>query len=245
METCPSCGAWASFEVADVCLDTREVLLDACCEANLEGWLETIASWSRKERSRWMFLQTGIFVKDIIMTGDVLSWTLDYGLRLEAVSFADAKDFIRAHHRHCAPPVGWRYGAAVLNGREMAGLMTAGRPVAAALDRQGCIEINRVCVKDSTPRVLVENACSMLYGYACRQAFKRGYQRVVTYTLTGEAGVSLRAAGFVPVAQTQDGSWDRASRPRIDRSPTIRKIRWERWRDSATLPTQRRLPLAA
>lgn len=245
MKTCPCCGVWASFEVTDVCLDTREVLLDAYCEANLEGWLESIAAWSRKERSRWMFLQTGILVKDVIITGDVLSWTLDYGLRFEAVSFADAKEFIRVHHRHYDPPAGWKYGVAVFNGPERVGVMTAGRPVSAELDRQGCIEVNRVCVKESTPRALVENACSMLYGYACREAFKRDYKRVVTYTLTSEAGVSLRAAGFRPVAKTQSGSWNRASRPRIDRSPTIRKIRWERWRDSATLPSQRSLPLAA
>ena len=220
-------------------------MLTACCIENLDGWLVTISSWSRRERARWMLQQTGIHVRDVIVCDDVLSWTLDYGLHLDQIAFADAKELIRKHHRHCEPPVGWQYGAAVFNGREMVGVMTAGRPVSAELARQGCLEVNRVCVKPTCPSALVENACSMLYGCACRQAFQRGHNRVVTYTLRTERGTSLRASGFVPVAKTQGGSWNRKNRPRNDESSTLPKVRWERWRDSASLPIQRRLPLAA
>ena len=245
MDICPCCHNWAEFGVTEVDFEARELMLHFCCEENLSGWLETIRSWSRKERSEWMRLETAIYVRDILLDGDVLRWTLDYGLRLADVSFADAKEFIREHHRHCKPPAGWKYGAAVFNGREMVGVMTAGRPVSAELAWQGCIEVNRVCVKDLSPHGLVQNACSMLYGEACRKAFKRGYQRVITYTQTSEKGTSLRAAGFIPVARTAGGSWDRAGRPRIDTSSIRPKLRWERWRASAALPFQQRLPLAA
>lgn len=145
--------------------------------------------------------RTGIYVRDVIVTDDVLTWTLDYGLRLRPISFAEAKEFIEEHHRHCGPPVGRQYGAAVSNGAEMVGVMTAGRPVSAELARQGCVEVNRVCVRATTPAALVTNACSMLYGYACREAFRRGHDRVVTYTLSTERGPPLRAAGFLPVAR--------------------------------------------
>ena len=66
-----------------------------------------------------MFQETGIRVRDILVSGDGLTWTLDYGLHLEPVCLADAKNFIRELHRHCEPPVGWRYGAAVSDGGEV------------------------------------------------------------------------------------------------------------------------------
>jgi hypothetical protein len=164
MEICLSCGEPARFEIAELCLETREVVLDACCEDNLDGWLDAIRSGSAKQRAGWLLMQAGLAVRDVIVHEGSLSWTLDYGLRLGEVSFAEAREFIRIHHRHCDPPVGWKFGAAVFNGAELVGVMTVGRPVAAALARQACIEINRVCVEDRRPTDLVRNACSMLYG---------------------------------------------------------------------------------
>jgi hypothetical protein len=148
MEICYSCGEPARFGIADLCLDTREIFLDACCEENLDGWLDAIRSTSSKERAQWLLLNAGVAVREVLVNGDSLTWALDYGLRLGEVSFAEAREFIRIHHRHCDPPIGWRFGAAVHNGAVLMGVMTVGRPVSAALARQGCIEVNRVCVKD-------------------------------------------------------------------------------------------------
>lgn len=240
MDMCLSCGEIAMCSVREVWQESRELELDACCEANLEGWIESIHSWSRQERAQWMYEETGLIVKDLLVSGDVLQWTIDYGLKLGPVSFADAQEFVRCHHRHCKPPVGWKFGQAVFNGCEMVGVMMAGRPVSAALEAQGCLEINRVCVLDTRPHALIENACSMLYAYACRKALRRGYSRVVTYTKLDESGTSLRAAGFVPVAISRGGSWHRRQRPRIDPDTTGPKLRWERWSDAASLPVQER-----
>lgn len=148
MEMCPCCGDWASFGVSEVYPELRKLVLHACCHENLCGWIAEIASWSRRRRVQWMLYETGLLVREIVLTEDVLSWTFDYGLRLEPVDFATARDFIRDHHRHCVPPVGWKYGAAVFNGSERIGVVTAGRPISAELARQGCIEVNRVCVRD-------------------------------------------------------------------------------------------------
>jgi hypothetical protein len=244
MELCPYCGDWASVDVSEIYFDTRELVLDACCEENRQGWIESIRQFSRRERARWMLDQTGLVVNDILVTDETLQWTLDYGLELQPVSFSVAKEFIRAHHRHCEPPTGWKYGASLYNGDELVGVVTAGRPVSRVLAAKQCIEINRVCVKDLYPHALVKNACSMLYGYACREAFERGYTRVVTYTRRHESGSSLRAAGFVPVANSRGGSWSRRGRIRPGRASTGPKIRWERWKNKQ-LPLQHRLAFAS
>lgn len=187
---------------------------------------------------------TGLIVRDVLVTDDTLHWTLDYGLELGPISFSDAKEFIRSHHRHCDPPVGWKYGAALFNGGELVGVMSAGRPVSRVLAATQCIEISRVCVKDLRPHGLVENACSLLYGYACREAFERGYERVITYTRRHERGTSLRAAGFVPVAISRGGSWSRQGRQRTSKRSTGPKVRWERWK-SIQLPIQHRFAFSS
>ncbi len=245
MDQCPWCGEPATFEITEVFLETREIELDSCCEANLNECIDSIRLWTRRERARWMLLQSGIRVRDLIVDGEALSWVLDYGVRLEPIEFGVAKEFIREHHRHLRPPRGWKFGMAAFNGDEMVGVMSAGRPVSPVLQAKGCLEINRVCVKDNDPSALGKDACSLLYGYACREGFQRGYRRVITYTLMSESGASLRAAGFVPVAITSGGSWNRKKRPREDNAPTEPKIRWERWKDAATLPKQLCLPMAA
>jgi hypothetical protein len=229
VEICPSCGEPAFFCVADLCYETREIQVDACCDANLAGWIDAFAVTDRRTRVDWMARETGLAVRDVIADGSCLSWTLDYGLILRTSSFRDAVSFVNEHHRHNPAPQGWKFGAAVYNGEELIGVVMAGRPVSAALQKQGCLEINRDCVKLCSPKGLAWNACSMLYGYACREGFKRGYKRIITYTHTAESGVSLRAAGFVPVTKTRGGSWDRQNRPRADRTSTEAKVRWERW----------------
>lgn len=238
MDVCPCCGGFAYLDVSEVLIDTRELSLDACCEGNLSGWIESIRDFSRRERMRWMLEATGLVVHDILTQDGVLRWTLHYGLEIGKVTFPVAKEFIREHHHHCGPPQGWKYGAALFNGDDMVAVMTAGRPGSRHLDAQGCMEITRVCVKDVEPHGLVANACSILYGYACREAFKRGYERVVTYTKKSESGASLRAAGFVPVAVSQGGEWGRPGRPRRSGRNTVPKIRWERWKGQV-LPIQK------
>lgn len=230
MELCPSCGRRAFFGVADLCYKTREIELDACCEANLAGWIEAFSETDRRTRVDWMARETGMAVRDIIIDDSTLSWTLDYGLELMPITFPEAAAFVDLHHSHNEAPIGWKYGHAAFSGDVLIGVVMVGRPVSAALQKQGCLEINRNCIKTTYPKGLAWNAASLLYGAACREAFRRGCTRVVTYTLLSESGTSLRAAGFVPVAKTRGGTWNRSKRPRKDKSSTEPKIRWERWK---------------
>lgn len=142
-------------------------------------------------------------------------------LQLQPITFAEASAFIRQHHRHHLPSVGWKFGVAVNDGANVVGVVTVGRPVARALDNGWTLEVTRLCTTGE------KNAASMLYGAAWRAAKALGYRRLVTYTLVSEPGTSLKAAGWTALYQTDGGSWDCPTRPRVDKHPTEQKTLWE------------------
>lgn len=147
--------------------------------------------------------------------------------RLYAVPItrAEAHLFIREHHRHHLPPVGDVFRVALACDEDVVGVATVGRPVARMLDDGVTAELTRCCVAD-VPEA--KHAASKLYAMAWRIAREMGYHRLITYTLTREAGTSLVAAGWKALYQTRDGrSWDAPSRPRIDRHPLDSKTLWE------------------
>lgn len=141
-------------------------------------------------------------------------------LKVSRVPFGQAAAFCAVYHRHLDPPVGHMYSLGVFCGRRLVGVAIVGRPVARLLDDGATLEITRVAV-DGT-----RNACSALLGAARREAHKRGIGRIVTYTLPGESGSSLRAAGFRPDGNAGGGKWARRGRPRVDGHPQERKLRW-------------------
>ena len=142
----------------------------------------------------------------------------------------DAFDFVRAVHRHHAPPPGWKFGlgafAKVNDQPSLVGVVIVGRTESRELQDQGEFEVTRLAVLEGG-----QNLCSALYAAAWRQARERGMKRLVTFILETESGVSLKAAGWRLVAttsQSKGGSWDRPGRPRVDKAPTCPKQRWEK-----------------
>lgn len=142
-------------------------------------------------------------------------------IRIFPCTIRQAKAYVAEHHRHHMPPQGALFALAALDGDRLCGVVIVGRPVARGLDDGVTAEVTRCCT-DGT-----RNACSALYGRARRAAHALGYSRVVTYTLPSEGGASLRGAGWREVAATDGGSWDTPSRPRMDKHPTVPKLRWE------------------
>jgi hypothetical protein len=144
-------------------------------------------------------------------------------LSLCPVSFADASDFVRLHHRHHKPPTGHKFSIGVAAEGRLVGVAMVGRPVARYLDDGSTLEVNRTAT-DGSP-----NANSMLYGAAWRASKALGYTRLVTYTQAGETGSSLRAAGWRVVAErAARRAWDTPSRPRLDRgNGGIERTLWE------------------
>jgi hypothetical protein len=154
-------------------------------------------------------------------------------MRLVPITLSDAKSFIGRHHRHCIPPVGWKFGVGLWTD-QLVGVCVAGRCVARKLDKPENIEITRVCVID------IKNGNSRLYGAICRASAALGYSRAYTYTLANESGASLLAAGFTRDAVVAPSvSWGRVTRHRVsvdlfgnEIRDTGEKIRWVRYLNS-------------
>lgn len=146
-------------------------------------------------------------------------------LELQPIAFAEACEFVNRHHRHHIAPRGWKFGIAVNDGEKVVGVITVGRPVSRRLDDTWTLEVTRNCT-DGT-----KNAASMLYGAAVRVATGMGYKRLVTYTLASETGTSLIAAGWKILYTSKGGTWNNASRPRVDKHPIGQKTLWEAFND--------------
>ena len=131
------------------------------------------------------------------------------GIQFAPISQRAAKDWVTATHHHLRAPVGdlYRVGLEV-HGRLVA-VGIAGRPCRMLQDGRTA-ELTRVA--SAVPVTL--NACSRLYGALRRAGQCMGYVRFVTYTLPGEPGTSLRAAGFHFDGMTDGGEWSRPIRPR-------------------------------
>lgn len=102
-------------------------------------------------------------------------------LQLQPITYQEACDFIKLHHRHHLPPQGWKFGIAANCDGVVVGVITIGRPVARHYDDGWTLEVTR-CATDGT-----KNAPSMLYGAARRAAFAMGYRRLTTNIASEDA----------------------------------------------------------
>ena len=143
------------------------------------------------------------------------------GIRFAPISQRAAKDWVTATHRHLPAPVGDLYRVALEVDGRLVAVGIADRPCRMLQDGRTA-ELTRVA---SAAPVTV-NACSRLYGALRRAGQCMGYVRFVTYTLPGEPGTSLRAAGFHFDGLTEGGEWSRPSRPRAAAVQPGPKCRW-------------------
>lgn len=143
-------------------------------------------------------------------------------LRVIPCNLDEANAFVTEYHRHHGRVVGHKFSLAVVDdSNAIRGVAIVGRPVSRRLDDGLTLEVTRVATDGC------RNACSALYGACRRAAFALGYMRLVTYTLASENGVSLVAAGWRVIAASAGGTWRRSTRPRVDKHPLQRKLRWQ------------------
>lgn len=143
-------------------------------------------------------------------------------LTVAPIGLAEAKAFVVEHHRHHPPSVGHKFSVAVADeSGAVRGVAMVGRPVARHNADGWTLEVTRVATDGAA------NACSMLYATCWRAARALGYRKLITYTLVTEPGTSLRAAGWRVVGEVKGRSWHCASRPRVDKHPTLDKLCWE------------------
>lgn len=128
-------------------------------------------------------------------------------MNIVPITLKEAKEFIKQHHRHNKPPIGWKFGVGLEHDDCLIGVATAGRPISRILDNKSTLEINRTCTDGS------KNANSKLYGAIIKCAKSMGYKRVITYTQCGETGSSLKAVNMRQVKTLPArGSWSDSSK---------------------------------
>lgn len=221
---CPWCGGDDPPGLLEVF--GHDVVLDACCLAGQEALGVALDPEVPGGAEIFEALAAGLVSGRLV--ADDGQARLDFGLRIVPTGFARARDFVARHHKHARPPAGWRFGFGIANGPTLIGVVMVGRPVARALDPTQVVEVNRLCLDLGISLALRRNAASALYGAAAREARRRGYSRIVTYTLERESGGSLVAAGWTCEGRTRGGSWSRATRPRLDGGELGPKLRWSR-----------------
>jgi len=142
-------------------------------------------------------------------------------LKIVPIKFKEANEFIAKYHRHHKSRQGWKFGMAVSNGPKIVGVAMVGGPNARTLDNGWTLEVLRTCT-DGT-----KNANSMLYGACWRATQALGYKRLITYTLKNETGKSILAANWKIVGEAGGGTWNRKSRPRLDKHDIGKKTLFE------------------
>ncbi|MEU9189249.1 XF1762 family protein [Streptomyces sp. NPDC048484] len=134
----------------------------------------------------------------------------DARLYLVPVRSRQAKDFVRAWHRHHPPPAGQIFAVGAAESGTLHAVAIVGRPVARHLDDGATLEVTRTA-SDGT-----RNANSLMYGASWRAAKALGYRRLITFTQESESGASLRGAGWHLIAgRPPRAGWHTPSRPRV------------------------------
>lgn len=142
------------------------------------------------------------------------------------ITLKEANQFVASFHRHNKPTRGGLFAVGCSNDGGLQGVAIVGRPVARMLQDGFTAEVTRVCTMDGSQK----GTCSFLYATCWRAARAMGYQKLITYTLQSETGISLNGAGWRIVHETKasKSGWNVPSRSR-DWQPIYgqAKFRWE------------------
>ena len=206
-------------------------MLDCCCDGLSETVVRDMADdpvWAKTLLRRiGMEELAGHRLRRLADDG-CCGLVLDWQLRIGSLTRPIARDFVGRHHRHCRPPVTWRFAAAAFNGGTMLGVVLVGNPVARGLGKRGILEVSRLCIRRDVPSALAWNAASMLYGWAAREAAQQGWNKIITYTRADEDGRSLVAADWVKEATVRGRGWHGGVRRRSNTNAFIDKVRWSK-----------------
>lgn len=142
-------------------------------------------------------------------------------MEIKPITFREASNFIKEHHRHHGATVGHKFSIGCYENNVLVGVAVCGRPVSRHLDNGEICEINRLCTNGT------RNACSMLYGACCRIAKEMGYKQIITYILESENGASLKASGFICEGKAGGKHWT-GKRNKGQDIPSEYKTRWVR-----------------
>jgi len=143
-------------------------------------------------------------------------------MRVVPISLKDANEFVEKHHRHNKRVVTHKVSIGLEKDGNLIGVGIAAIPIARLLNDGKTLELRRICVKPGNP-----NACSKLMARMKQIGQLMGYEKIITYTLQKESGISLRAVGARCVANVKPGNWKRKGCPSIHQ-PVFDEWKW-RW----------------
>ena len=176
---CTWCNGLQWADVEEIHMDTNTFTVgDACCETflnQLHDDFEFAAGYLKPLVQHY----TGQEIRGVA-TGDGLNMKQ----KIKSIKQSIAKEFVREHHRHNPPPAGWRFGAGIWNWNRLIGVVMVGRPVARLIDHETTLEVNRLCIDDTINSDLTRHACSQAYAWTAREGRKRGFNKIITYTLS-------------------------------------------------------------
>jgi hypothetical protein len=223
-------------------------MFETCCEPRHELLVQEMngdPEWARHLlRTLGIEALCGRALRRVADTGYgamLLDWQLRIG---PGLGYAQTRAFIARFHGHCRPPRIWRFDAAIHNGPTLLGVAVVGNPSAPGLMGRGILEVNRLCLRRDLPDVLRWNAASMLYGWCAREAKRRGWCKIITYTRCDEPGTTLRAAGWARETRVRGRGWHSSRRARSNANAWVDKVRWGRelsrdsWSERSAIRTE-------
>ena len=143
-------------------------------------------------------------------------------LKIVHLELKEANELVAELHRHHKPVQGHRFSIGCVDGEKLVGACIVGRPVARLTNYKEVLEVTRL-VTDGT-----KNVCSFLYSAAARAGRELGYKSIQTFILEDEPGVTLRAAGWSFVSESEGGDgWQNRKGRRSDQ-PIVPKQKWEK-----------------
>ena len=150
-------------------------------------------------------------------------------LTVHPIELYDANSFIDRLHRHHWAMKTHRFSLGAYRGARLVGVCVCQRPTNQAVDSLRVIEVARLCTDGA------QNACSILYGAAGRVAKELGYEKIQTFTLESEPGVTLRAVGWLNEGVETATPWNTKRKTdsaiRLDLNSDEDKQRWARYLD--------------
>jgi hypothetical protein len=253
-EVCQWCHQPFELKIHEV-WDGRDFMLAGCCEAVEAEAME----WLRDPEDGAALLRALDLEALVPGRGHIrrvieddcrlrLDWNIEVRLILRHDRFTrgHAREFIRRHHGHARNTnAAWRFGCTIWNGPLMLGVVWVGNPVSRVLMKRdpGLIEVNRLCLDRSVSRQLRWKAASVGYNWAAKEAERRGFTSIQTYTLAdSETGMSLRYARWKVWDDDAGGkTWDSPARVRKNSTAPGRKVRWgKHLRPVAPIPISNR-----
>ncbi len=145
-------------------------------------------------------------------------------LKIFPLTLAQANQIVLETHRHHKPVVGHRFSIGVRDEYGVIhGAAIIGRPVGRENPQYEWAEVTRLVTNGK------KNACSILYAAAARIAKEMGFERIQTFILEEETGVSLKAAGWEFEQMSKGGDWNTPARKgRRTDQPQGAKQRWKK-----------------